>query len=290
MIHPYGRDWGCDSVKLSLAALAVVIGGAAVGVAVERTGLLSPVGEPAEVSGRFDVAYVPCPGMDPLGFFHGGDRVFVTGRTADGAWLEVRAPFDVMNRVWIEASYATPDSDVSVLPVAECGLDLTAAGSSTTTSTSTTSATSTSSTSTTTTRPATTTTGTTAPPPPSDTEGPTIAVFQSDEDQLWEDGAPCVAQPRTMLVGGYAEDPSGIDSVWIDWSVGNESGTTPALLVNPDFPGFYFAEVGPFPTTTLDDGSESIWLQMSAYDASPARNETVETSTSFTVLNDCTVE
>jgi len=93
-----------------------------------------------------------------------------------------------------------------------------------------------------------------------------------------------------MLVGGYAEDPSGIDSVWIDWSVGTDSGTTPAVIVNPDFPGFYFAEVGPFPTSSLGSGSAPIWLQISAYDASPARNESVQTSTSFTVLNDCTLK
>ena len=285
-------------MRSTVAALAIVFGGAAVGVAVERAGVLSPVGEPTAVAGLFEVEFSPCPGLDSLGSFHGGDRVFVTGRTDSSDWLEVRAPFDVATRVWIEASYATSDSDVSVLPVVECalGLSVAAPSATSTSSTSTTSASSTSTTftssttTTTTTLPAPTTTETTQPPPPpTDTDGPTIAVFQADEDELWEDATPCAAQPRTMLVGGFVEDPSGVDSVWIDWSVASESGTTPALLVNPDFPGFFFAEVGPFPTSTLDSGSAPIWLQMTAYDASPAHNESIVTSTSFTVLTNCTV-
>jgi hypothetical protein len=93
-----------------------------------------------------------------------------------------------------------------------------------------------------------------------------------------------------MQVGGYVEDPSGVQSVWISWEVGDQRGTRMATELNPvDFPGFFFAEVGPFPDDTLVSGDASIWLEIKAYDDTPEQNKTTLSSTSFTVLHDCTI-
>lgn len=312
-------------MKAAIVICAMILGGTATGVAVERAGFFSPIDDSAVVAGPIRVPFYLCPGEDAAGAFRGGDRVYATGRSADEAMLEVRAPFDAETRVWVEARRVIPDSDVSALPEAECRDDIVTTADETTTPSSTGTGTtspppSTISTtthpvptpatgelppSTATTEPAPTTattelppsTATTEPPPPADTSGPFITVFQADHDELWEDGGPCAEQPRTMQVGGYVEDPSGVQSVWISWDVGSQRGTRMATEPNPvDFPGFYFAEVGPFPDDTLvpDGTAESrrapIWLEIKAYDDAPEQNVTAQSSTSFTVLLDCTLQ
>ena len=93
-----------------------------------------------------------------------------------------------------------------------------------------------------------------------------------------------------MNVGGYVFDPSGVQSVWISWDVGNQRGTRMAVEPNPgDYPGFFFAEIGPFPTDTLTGSDAPIWLEIKAYDDTPDRNRTTVASTSLTVLHDCTI-
>jgi hypothetical protein len=230
-------------MKFALVFGAILLGGAAVGVVVERTGLYSPLGEPVVAGSVEEVPFHLCPGDGVVGVFHGGDRVLITGRSGDGGWLEVRAPFDTGTRVWVETEFVIPDSDVSGVPTSTCEEPVVAAPASTTTTTeppSTTTTTTTEpppTTTTTTTQPPPTTTTTTTeppppPPPPADTEGPTISFFQANEDEIWENasyGNCNSSQPRTVQVGAVVVDESGIDSVRVHWGVGTSFGSTAAV-------------------------------------------------------------
>jgi hypothetical protein len=270
-------------MKTVLLVGAIVVGGAAVGVGLERAGFFSPIGEPVvEVS--FDEAvYYACPGGDELGTFLSGDRVWITGRSLDGAMLEVRAPFNTSLRVWVLAGEVDADGSLEGLSVADCGVPETTTTTegpdeSSTTSTE-------ASTSTTSTTEVPTSTTTTTEPPPADTQGPVISVFQSSPDDIWENGGygGCPTQPQTADVGGFASDPSGIQSVWIDWSVGSSSGTVAAPEIAENF---FFAQIGPFADTTVN-ADTPVYLQMTAYDNHG--NQTVVSSSSELTLHNCVV-
>jgi hypothetical protein len=232
-----------------------------------------------------------------MGFFHGGDRVLVTGRSVNGEWLEVRAPYDVGARVWVEAHFVTEDASLEGVPEATCTKAPVAISTTTTTTPplpeTTSSSTSPPASSSTTEPTATTgttepppTTGTTEPPPPADTEGPIINFFQADESDVWEDGVYCAAQLHTMQVGGVVSDASGVQSVWISWDVGLARGTRIAVEISENV---YFATIGPFPDSTITGADAAIWLEIKAYDDTPEQNRTTVSSTSFTVLHDCVI-
>lgn len=282
-------------MKVAVIIGSIVIGGAAIGVGLERAGMLSPIGEPRAAPGFNEVSYSVCPGENELGTFHGGDRVYITGINTAGDWLEVRAPFDTDERVWVATDQVVEDSPLDGLPHVDCELPVAAAPETTTTTTTTEPSTTTAG-STTTEAPTTTgtteaptTTGTTEPPPPpppSDTEGPRINFFQADEDEIWENGLPCVGQQMTVQVGGVVvDDGSDVDAVWIDWEVGTSQGTAPALELADHV---YFAEIGPFPDSTVTGGDAWISLSLFAYDTH--QNESSVTSDSLVVLRNCVIE
>jgi hypothetical protein len=63
-----------------------------------------------------------CPGGEPVAYFTPSERVFVTARTADGAYLAVRIPGKEYETVWVAALGLTPDdaSAIDALPVDDC--------------------------------------------------------------------------------------------------------------------------------------------------------------------------
>jgi len=285
-------------VKFAAIIGSIVIGGAAIGIGLERAELFSPIGEPQAAAGFNEVSYSLCPGVSELGTFHGGDRVFITGINDDGAWLEVRAPFDTDARVWVETDQIIEDSSLEDLPLVDCDLAVatgpevsdttttTTAEPSTTTVGSTTTIAAPPTTDTTEAPPTTETTEPPPPPPPSDDEGPRIDFFQADEDEIWEDGPSCAGQQMTVQVGGVVvDDGSDVDAVWIDWEVGLSFGTAPALELAAHV---YFAEIGPFPDSTITGADASISLSLFAYDIH--QNESSVTSDSLVVLRDCVIK
>lgn len=108
----------------NVARGAVLAAAAAVGVSAGALAADDPAGdpptEPAEAT-RTRVAFAVCPGGAPTGAFHGGDRVLATGRSDDGAWIEVRAPEEADGRVaWVPAAAVEPDASFGHLPTSGC--------------------------------------------------------------------------------------------------------------------------------------------------------------------------
>lgn len=66
------------------------------------------------------VAYHQCPEVGPLGNLHGGDRVYATARDESSRWLEIRAPFALEARVWVEREAVDADRTFADLPVQPC--------------------------------------------------------------------------------------------------------------------------------------------------------------------------
>jgi hypothetical protein len=109
--------------RRSLAVVAVVAVGTvalAVGIAQGSSG---SDGDTQVATIDADVASAdvrPCPGAAPVGQLDPGDTVALTGRSEDGAWLQLRSPLDEDEQVWIDATLVvvtTPDD----LPIARCG-------------------------------------------------------------------------------------------------------------------------------------------------------------------------
>jgi len=302
-------------MKSALVVGMIVIGGVGAGLVVERAGLVSPISETSIVATLDEVPYYGCPEQSFGGNLHRGDRVFATGKTETGDWVEIRAPFDLASRVWVEARWLNPDSGLEVLPEADCeGLEfevaaattttITAPSSSATSSTTTTitppssAATTTTAVATTTTAVATTTTAaattttaaattttaaaitttaatttttstttttTSTTAPPADQEGPTVILFQSTEDELWEDAnyGGCPSQQRTAVVSAAVFDPSGISSVQLSWSVGSSSGIVEMLESASDI---YSVTIGLFPANTISGADAPILLTLTARD------------------------
>jgi hypothetical protein len=65
------------------------------------------------------LTYHACPEDRVAGELSRGDRIFLTGRTEDGAWVELRAPTDGDQRVWMPAAWVVPDEELGTLGVVE---------------------------------------------------------------------------------------------------------------------------------------------------------------------------
>jgi hypothetical protein len=62
-----------------------------------------------------------CPGAAPVGQLDPGDTVALTGRSEDGAWLQLRSPTDEDERVWIDATLVVVTTTPEDLPIVRCG-------------------------------------------------------------------------------------------------------------------------------------------------------------------------
>ena len=109
----------------AFAAAGGIAAAAAVGVGVGRSGGVDLVGEPTSVviDAQATVAFSACPGTARIGDLHRDDRVFLTGRSEDGAWLELRAPGEPLARVWVQAGAVGADAEVDGLSVSDCRTD-----------------------------------------------------------------------------------------------------------------------------------------------------------------------
>lgn len=106
-----------------IAALIVaggLVAGSVGGVAVSRAG---GSGTPATASGTLPV--YPCPDTGPaLLVVQGGQKLLVTGRTEDGAWLRIHLPEPVRPEGWVQASPLSVKGTIADLPVATCAAEL----------------------------------------------------------------------------------------------------------------------------------------------------------------------
>ncbi len=106
-------------------AAALVAGGLVAGAIggglVAGAGSGATVPEPA--AGTLPV--YPCPDAGPaLATVQGGQRLLVTGRTEDGAWLRIHLPAPGRTEGWVQATPLTVKGDITSLPVAECQPEL----------------------------------------------------------------------------------------------------------------------------------------------------------------------
>jgi len=83
-----------------------------------------------------ELAVVACPDSGPvLALADSGQRMLVTGRSADGAWFRVHVPGPVGQHGWAPAPALTVDGDSETLPIVACGSEPTASASPTATAT-----------------------------------------------------------------------------------------------------------------------------------------------------------
>jgi hypothetical protein len=87
-----------------------------------------PVGEPAP--SPVPLALVECPGSGKvIAAAQPGEQMLVTGRSADGAWLQIYVPGPVSTQGWVPADSVRLLADGSSLPIGTCGAVADAAGS-----------------------------------------------------------------------------------------------------------------------------------------------------------------
>lgn len=69
---------------------------------------------------RIEVPIYSCPGAGVAGSLRGGDRVLATAVDASGAWVAIRSPENLTDRVWVAVAAVTPDQNFDSLPVRGC--------------------------------------------------------------------------------------------------------------------------------------------------------------------------
>lgn len=68
------------------------------------------------VTAQINVRSGPASSFESLGMLNPNERVFITGRTLNGAWLQVEYPSAPGERGWVAAAYVTLNSDISKVP------------------------------------------------------------------------------------------------------------------------------------------------------------------------------
>ncbi len=302
---------GLGTGKLFLLVAAIVAAAIATGIVLERTGAVDVMAE-HEIDATFDaVPYSICPTEARLGDFHRGDRVYLTGRSSDGSWVEVRAPFDTSSRVWLEAQWITTDHSIDQLPSAECtGLNDNAVEpieDATPSPTSESPTPSVPSSDATTTSPSTSTAGTAAPtttpatsptnvPPPNgtpappttttpDTTGPSIDLLHAEPTDIWEDAnyGGCPTQPHVTTISVTVVDPSGVASVSLRSDTGSGERTIP---MSSSGSNSYSATLGPY-TDDEVTADRPVSLVVTALDT--RSNSAVSSSSNSLILHNCAI-
>jgi hypothetical protein len=114
-----------------LAKLVSAVGGAPVTAAILVGGLIVGIvgggllgsgffgsAEPAPVG---ELAIYPCPNSGPvIAQAPSGQRMLVTGRSADGAWLRIQYPAPGRSSAWVRTSQIALGGSMLDLPVVEC--------------------------------------------------------------------------------------------------------------------------------------------------------------------------
>ena len=102
---------------------ALVAGGIVVGAL--GGGIAAGAGGSQQGSATGQLAVYPCPDIGPeLVMIQAGQKVLVTGRTEDSAWLRIHVPLPGRSEGWVETSPLTVDGSVAGLPVAGCQPEL----------------------------------------------------------------------------------------------------------------------------------------------------------------------
>jgi hypothetical protein len=105
--------------SLTQVALGTLTGIVATSALV-AAGVVPPHVVPAPSAGP--LALVRCPGSGPvIAFAQPGERMLVTGRSADGAWLRIYVPGPISGEGWVRAGSIELLADGSGLPVGNCG-------------------------------------------------------------------------------------------------------------------------------------------------------------------------
>lgn len=271
-----------------LATAAAVAATAGVGFGIGRSDGIDLVGESTTVAARGGATapYSVCPGEAPLDDLHQGDRVYLTGRSDDGSWLELRSPASSEERVWVPAAVVGADAGTDDLPVHDCrtaGDQLALPGQTTTTlppttqpgDTTTTATTQPGDTTTTTVGSPTTVPSTSTTKPPTttttspDTTPPAISNLVADNNTIYTDDGVCGPTSHSTPVSATVTDDRGISSVRLEWSFPGQSGTVAGSTAMTLSGGKYRGRFGPFPYGTLPgDGSVDVTWRVSAVDTS----------------------
>ncbi len=78
-------------------------------------------GNAAPAAAPVGLQVIACPDAGPvIGSIPRGEKVLVTGRSADGAWLQVFYPGPAFDRAWTKAGPLQLEADPNTLPVASC--------------------------------------------------------------------------------------------------------------------------------------------------------------------------
>ncbi len=78
-------------------------------------------GNAAPAAAPVGLQVVACPDAGPvIGSIPRGEKVLVTGRSADGTWLQVFYPGPAFDRAWTKAGPLQLEADANTLPVASC--------------------------------------------------------------------------------------------------------------------------------------------------------------------------
>jgi hypothetical protein len=222
---------GTVGVGWLAAIAAVTLGGVGLGVAFgDRGG--GGVTVDAALAGDGQVDLFRCPGAEAIGLARSGDRLQATARTAAGEWVEVRAPSNLSERVWIARDVIDPDRELEDLPVHDCAERVDYASGSTAPTTipvgSTTVANTTTVPGVTTEVPTTDPPENTSAPTPTsagDSSAPQISAITKDTEHIYEDvPGVCPGHPTSVLVRATVSDDRGVSAVTLEWSVGPLSG------------------------------------------------------------------
>ena len=147
---------------------------------------------------------VACPASGPvLAVVDPGQKLLVTGRSSDGAWLQVYLPGPALPYAWAPASELQPSGDTGTLPVASC--EVAAASPSGTPIVAVVSP-----------SPSPTPTPTPAPTPTPDA-GPKLSDLGRTSDTIYLPKAGCTQTPGSIAISVSASDPDGVSSVDLYW-------------------------------------------------------------------------
>jgi hypothetical protein len=151
---------------------------------------------------------VACPASGPvLAVVDPGQKLLVTGRSSDGAWLQVYLPGPALPYAWAPASELQPSGDTGTLPVASC--EVAAASPSATPIVAIVSPT-----------PTATPTPTPTPTPtatPVANEGPKLVGLARTSGTIYLAKAGCTQSPGSVAISVSASDPDGVSSVDLYW-------------------------------------------------------------------------
>jgi hypothetical protein len=110
-------------IRWTIGGAVLAIGGLVLGM----SGLLPSPFAPQQTAGatvlQSTADVLDCPGGSPVGTLAAGSRVLAVARSDDGAYLEIRSPYDTSSSVWLSSVQLIVDdaqTPVSALPVGAC--------------------------------------------------------------------------------------------------------------------------------------------------------------------------